>query len=149
MNLRGSILRIIDANINRAKEGIRVCEDIIRLISNDKRGTSKLKRIRHDISKILNGSKISLSDIIRYRNSKADVGKRIKTKNTKTKIYDIFLANCQRVKEAIRVLEELLCIFDINASRKFQDLRFKFYNVEKECIKKIGHLCDIRYRKLP
>ena len=149
MYLRGSILRIIDANINRAKEGMRVCEDVMRLIINDKTKTSKLKKIRHDISKILKDSKVGECEIIKYRDSQSDVGKRIKTKNTKQNIYDILLANCQRVKEAIRVLEELFYIFDINASRKFQNLRFRFYNVEKECVKKLGHLCDIRYRKLP
>ena len=146
MNFKSSFLRIIDANINRAKEGTRVCEDIMRLAVNDKKKTTKIKKIRHSISKILKDSKIGEREIIRHRNSQSDVGKKIKTKNTKKNICDIFFANCQRVKEAIRVLEELFYIFDASASRKFEALRFRFYNVEKECIKKIGHLCNIRYR---
>lgn len=145
MNYKASFFRIIDANINRAKEGLRVCEDIMRLAINDKDKTIKLKKIRHAVSRILKESNIKEFEIIKYRNSLSDIGKNIKAKLYKKDISDIFLANSQRVKEAIRVLEELFSIFDILSSRKFQNLRFKFYNVEKECIKKIGHLCNIRH----
>ncbi|MDD5617753.1 MAG: thiamine-phosphate pyrophosphorylase [Candidatus Omnitrophica bacterium] len=144
MNPRGKILRIVDANINRAKEGLRVCEDIIRFITDDKKATSELKDIRHKVSKIIKESKIKETEIIKHRQSQSDVGKAIRIKNIKKAAFDIFLANSQRVKEAIRVLEELFSILDENSSRKFQNLRFKFYNAEKECLKKIGYLCNIR-----
>ncbi|MFC1709419.1 thiamine-phosphate pyrophosphorylase [Candidatus Omnitrophota bacterium] len=139
MNYKGSILRIIDANINRAKEGGRVCEDIMRLVLNDKNNTVKLKEIRHDVSKIAKGSRIKQFDIIGNRNSRLDVGKRTNLKNCKKNVPDVFMANSQRIKESLRVLEELFCLFDDSASRKFQNLRFKFYNVEKDCFKKIAH----------
>lgn len=143
MNYRGRILRIIDANINRAKEGLRVCEDIMRLIIDDKNNTQRLKKIRHDISKIITASKISCYDILRYRDCLCDVGRKIKTKNSKKRIVDVFIANSQRTKEALRVLEELLCVFDNKASLKFQNLRFRFYNLEKEALKKIWRLCPV------
>lgn len=149
MDYRGRILRIIDANINRAKEGLRVCEDIMRLIIDDKNNTQLLKKIRHEISKIISSSKICGYDILKYRDSLSDVGRKIKTKNLKKIIYDVFSANSQRVKEALRVLEELFCIFDSAASLKLQNLRFKFYNVEKESLKKIRHLCSDRHLNLP
>jgi len=139
MNYRSKILRIIDANINRAKEGGRVCEDLMRLAINDKATTLKIKKIRHEISQIANTSKIKSYDIIKNRNSKSDVGKRTQIRNSKKIISDLFIANSQRIKEALRVLEELFCVFDNKASRRFQSLRFRFYNVEKECFKKIAH----------
>ncbi|MBL7196878.1 MAG: thiamine-phosphate pyrophosphorylase [Candidatus Omnitrophica bacterium] len=142
MNYRGRILRIIDANINRAKEGGRVCEDIMRLVINDKNSTLKLKRIRHGVSKIVKASKIRQYEIIQHRDSKSDVGKKVKIRNSRKRIADIFIANSQRIKEALRVLEELFCIFDNSACKKFQKLRFRFYNVEKDCFKKIRHLCN-------
>jgi hypothetical protein len=137
MDYKGGILRIIDANINRAKEGARVCEDIMRLAVNDKNSTLRLKKIRHDVSKIIRASKIKQSDIIRNRDIASDVGKKTRIGNSKNKTVDIFLANSQRIKEALRVLEELFCILDDSASRKFQRLRFKFYNLEKDCFKKL------------
>ena len=140
MDYRHSILRIIDANINRAKEGCRVCEDIMRLAFNDKNNTLKLKKIRHHVSSIINSSEIKQFEIIRHRNSLADVGKRTRINNCRNKTADIFMANSQRTKEAIRVLEELFCIFDDTTSKKFQNLRFKFYNAEKDCFKKIRQL---------
>lgn len=139
MDCRHNILRIIDANINRAKEGCRVCEDIMRLAINDKNNTLKLKKIRHQVSSIINASGIKQFEIIRHRNSVADIGKKTRINNPRNKTADIFIANSQRIKEAIRVLEELFCIFDDATSKRFQNLRFKFYNVEKDCFKKIGH----------
>lgn len=137
MNYRGKILRIIDANINRAKEGLRVCEDIMRLIVENKSNTFKLKKIRHGISQILTDSKISGYELLKYRDSIADVGRKVKSMSSKKRIGEIFMANSQRVKEALRVLEELFCIFDDKVSLKFQDLRFKFYDIEKESLERI------------
>jgi len=142
MSFRGKILRIIDANINRAKEGLRVCEDIMRFALDGKKATSKLKSIRHSVSNIVKKSKIKQLEIIDNRDSRFDVGKNLRVKNNKKALFDIFIANSQRVKEALRVLEELFCILDSNTSKKFQNLRFRFYNAEKECLKKIGYICN-------
>jgi len=43
------VYRIIDANLNRVMEGIRVCEDITRFSSNNAALTIRLKDLRHDI----------------------------------------------------------------------------------------------------
>lgn len=137
MNLKGKILRIVDVNINRAKEGLRVCEDIIRLLIDDKKETQALKDMRHKVSNILKDSKVKASEIIKYRDSQADVGRKIKTESPKKAIIDVFMANAQRVKEALRVLEEIFSILDKKASKKFQDLRFKFYGTEKKSINKL------------
>ncbi len=40
-------LRLIDANLNRLREGIRVVEDIFRYVYNDKQTAIKLKELRH------------------------------------------------------------------------------------------------------
>ena len=41
-------LRLLDANLNRLREGIRVVEDIYRYIFNDKSTASNLKTLRHN-----------------------------------------------------------------------------------------------------
>ena len=40
-------LRLIDANLNRLREGIRVVEDVFRYVYNDKQTALKLKDLRH------------------------------------------------------------------------------------------------------
>ncbi|MFC1594778.1 hypothetical protein ACFL38_05570 [Candidatus Omnitrophota bacterium] len=56
-NLDKNMLRILDANINRAKEGLRVCEDEARFILNDARYSRQLKSVRHKISSLSVGSR--------------------------------------------------------------------------------------------
>ena len=45
--MQNNTYRIIDANLNRLREGIRVVEDIFRYIYNDKELSTKLKNLRH------------------------------------------------------------------------------------------------------
>ena len=64
-----SLYRVIDANLNRLKEGVRVIEDIARYVNNDKTLASKLKEIRHqsridDLQNLLN-SRDSVNDVLR------------------------------------------------------------------------------------
>ena len=47
------LLRIIDANLNRAREGLRVCEDISRFALGDKTATRALKSIRHGATDLI------------------------------------------------------------------------------------------------
>ena len=49
MKRSNGVLRIIDANLNRALEGLRIIEEIVRFILQDKRLTGYLKAIRHQI----------------------------------------------------------------------------------------------------
>ena len=51
-------------------------------------------------------------------------------------IGDVFMANIERVKEALRVLEECCKIIDEKMSRGYRKLRFDAYETEKKIIKK-------------
>ena len=43
----GSICRILDANLNRAQEGLRVCEEYVRFALEDPVLSQELKNLRH------------------------------------------------------------------------------------------------------
>lgn len=45
------LFRIIDANINKASEGLRVLEDLARFYYDDISISERLKKIRHNIRK--------------------------------------------------------------------------------------------------
>lgn len=132
-------MRVIDANFNRSREGLRVCEDISRFILNSPSITKELKFLRHDISKIAEATS-SLSKIFfESRNSADDVGRafgeygRMKRRG----VNDIFAANMERVKESLRVLEEFFKLINKNRSARFSALRFKAYDLEKKANKRL------------
>lgn len=139
-----AINRIIDANINRAKEGLRVCEEITRFILNSRNLTKKLKKIRHEIDLILE----ALPDrtaLFTERKSLSDVGRNIFAGELKRKNYqDIFFANIQRAKESIRVLEEFGKLKDIKLAVGFKKVRYRLYEIEKQVAEEISALRHFR-----
>ena len=134
--------RILDANINRAKEGLRVCEEISRFHLKDTQGTKRFYALRHRLTRILNASRLTPRLLYAYRNAKDDPGKDFCAARTPKTFKAIFLANAQRVKEALRVCEEFLKLLDKDASRKIQRLRFSFYDLEKKTIERFPGLLD-------
>ncbi len=133
------IHRIIDANTNRLKEGLRVIEDIIRFIANDKKLTYGFKNLRHGITSCLaEVTELKSISIIKDREAEKDVGKHsIRQEFKRNSVLDIFLANAQRIKESIRVLEEFFKLYDKKTAAHFKSLRYKMYVLEKRAIKKL------------
>lgn len=133
-----SVNRIIDANINRTKEGLRVCEEITRFILQDYRLTSKLKKVRHDIDLIVKKKLPANIKLIGERNALKDIGRNIYARELKRKdISDIFFANMQRIKESTRVLEEFSKLKNISAAIDFKTIRYTLYELEKTIVKKL------------
>ena len=136
--------RIIDANLNRLKEGLRVCEEVVRFIVNSRTLTEEFKRLRHGIDGAIK-RKGFFSAAIRGRRSLNDPGREIYVNELKRKgIRDIFCANMQRVKESMRVLEEFSKLRDADAAIRFKRLRYRVYEVEKKAIKRISALSHHR-----
>ena len=135
--IKKELYRIIDANFNRSREGLRVCEEVTRFVWNSTSLTKDLKSVRHSISsilkdtpdivKILNDSRDSANDVLRCGCSKSEMNR--------ITYDDIFSANIQRVKESLRVLEEFFKLIDKKDSAKFTDLRFKVYEIEKKALR--------------
>jgi len=138
-NYQRSINRIIDANINRAKEGLRVCEEITRFILDSRELTAKFKAIRHKIDGIISRQPNVFSELLKERDSLKDIGKNIYINELKRDDFrDIFFANIQRVKESIRVLEEFFKLINKNFAIRFKTIRYEVYDVEKLAAKKIS-----------
>ena len=136
--------RIIDANLNRCKEGLRVCEDIARFHLKSKPTTQKIAALRHRIASIVNTCPCDKRLLYRFRDTDNDPGKRSFLGPQRRSFKDIFMANAQRVKEALRVLEEFFKLIDTKASKQVQKLRFDFYALEKKTIERFPALLDPR-----
>ncbi len=132
-----SILRVIDANLNRATEGLRVCEDFVRFIENDKKTAGQFKSIRHDIVQACLKSKISQRALLAARNSARDVGRRsLIFDQKKTSVRSLVASNFKRAEQSVRVLEECFKIVFPTYAVKFQEIRFRIYELEKEVLGK-------------
>ena len=136
-----TIYRILDANLNRAAEGMRVCEEVVRFILNDAKFTAQFKSIRHQL--IDSAGALKRRRFIEKRNSQLDVGRKILSGELKRENWqDIFFANMQRVKESVRVLEEFYKLIDKNAAVKLKNIRYRSYEIEKKVTLKFSALSD-------
>ncbi len=118
-------LRLIDANLNRLREGIRVVEDIFRYVYNDKQTALKLKELRH-LSRLEN-----YIELLETRDVKNDVLRSsIKSEQNRTNLYSILIANFKRAQESSRVLEEFCKLISIKDSENFKYIRYELYNLE-------------------
>ena len=125
-------LRIVDANLNRAREGLRVCEDVARLGYDDPQLTGDLKRVRHEVTAAGRRLPVSWRDLLAARGAERDVGRRFDSLTTPQRgtMQTLFIVNMQRAKEALRVLEESCRWAAPTVSRSWARLRFRLYAIE-------------------
>ncbi len=134
------VYRVVDANLNRAREGLRVLEEIARFVLDDVDLTANLKDIRHNLNTLVSEASNLRYDIIHSRDSEGDVGAGSWTKreSARDSLFALATANFKRVQEAARVLEEFGKLLGLPA-REFKKIRFETYLLEK----KIGaRLCE-------
>ena len=128
-----ALYRILDANFNRAKEGLRVCEDLCRYVWDQKTFTRTFKDIRHELTQIIAG--LDIQKALEARHIQGDVGRDTTISESKrVDIKAVFWANSQRVKESLRVLEEVTKLMDAKISSKLKVLRYKVYALEQKVI---------------
>ena len=131
------INRVIDANINRAKEGLRVCEEITRFSLENRSLTAAFKRLRHRLD-CLAGILKTPTNLLEGRNAAKDTGRTIYANELKRNgLRDLFFANMQRVKESLRVLEEFSKLNNIKTALSFKEIRYEVYELEKKIAQKI------------
>ena len=124
------LYRIIDANLNRAREGLRVCEDICRFVWDQREGARGFKEIRHRLTGVI--MSLDIPKLLESRNIEGDVGKiTLDGELRRRDAGDIFYANAQRVKESIRVLEEFAKLKNAPLAKDLKKLRYRIYALEK------------------
>jgi len=132
-------LRIIDANLNRIGEGLRLLEDLARLLLNDATLTQQLKTMRHELVT----SDWSFNQrLLQSRDSESDVGINIEApeQDKQRELPIMVVANARRVQEAMRVVEELAKIPGTTPkldSEKFKQARFSLYTIERTLLSRL------------
>jgi thiamine-phosphate pyrophosphorylase len=130
-------LRIIDANLDRTTEGLRVLEDVARFVLNSSTLATRLKELRHRLHDAFPELVIRL---ISVRDSASDVGRGSETvKEPAAGLIDTVVANARRVEQSLRVLEEISRLPDAAIGGAiFEEARYAVYDIEKELVSKLS-----------
>ena len=125
METTTKLYRLLDANLNRLREGIRVVEDIQRFYHDNKKLALRLKELRH-LSRLKSDKLLINRDIIN------DVLKTSTQSETRREnLHAVLTANIKRAQESSRVLEEGLKLLDTKEAEKFKHIRYELYDIEK------------------
>ncbi len=125
--------RILDVNLNRANEALRVIEEIARFYLDNKELSKKLKYARHELNKTLNSN---YEDLLKSRDTESDIGTNITNPTNKTTLTNVFQANFKRLQQALRALAEFSSLNDI-PNITFEELRYQSYTMEKKMFEEL------------
>lgn len=128
--MNGSVLRLLDANANRAREALRVLEDYARFILNDAALSEALKSLRHELAAATGPL---LADGILHRDTPGDVGTAIATpaERRREDLPHVITAAGKRLGEALRSIEEFFKIAAPDAAARIEKMRYEFYEIEQ------------------
>ena len=124
-------MRILDASSNRAREGLRVIEDFVRLTLDDPYLTQQLKELRHRLTAAF--SCIPDQPLLASRETQRDVGTRSSTASewNRSDLTEVVRANFKRLQESLRSLEEYGKVRDIRFAQQLEQLRYESYTLER------------------
>ena len=127
------ILRILDANANRCREGLRVTEDVARFLLGRAQAAALAKRLRHRVTEGVRRLPVDQALLLLSRDAEADPGRSsfARAERDRGRMADILSSNLHRAQEASRVLEEFGKPFDPRCARVFKEVRYGIYTLEK------------------
>ena len=120
------VCRILDANLDRAREGLRIIEDWCRFGLNDPQLSTKCKNLRQEIAKW------HAPDIRAARDTLGDFGTEVShpQEEERANVKSVLQANFCRIEEAMRVLEEYGKLYGKGMGKAFKQMRYQVYTLE-------------------
>ncbi len=130
-----SLYRVLDACLNRAREGLRVLEDYCRFFCPRTELLSELKSLRHELcaAEQLASVKDLLPGRLRARDTLSDAGTTLTHphEQRRSDADQIRIANLRRVQESLRSLEEFGKLLSTEFAEAMKQLRYRTYVIEK------------------
>lgn len=141
-----AIYRIIDANFNRAREGLRIAEEFCRFALNNEPLSGRCKQLRHQLSSAV--SRLDMQRLITARDTENDIGCGIDVANQMKRggFEDCVTAGFARTTEALRVLAEAAATIGAATAGTFEQLRYDCYALEKDIV--LFGFSALRFRKV-
>ncbi|WYL94034.1 MAG: thiamine phosphate synthase [Gloeotrichia echinulata IR180] len=120
------VYRILDANLDRAREGLRIIEEWCRFGLNNVQLAGQCKHLRQEIAQW------HTAEVRAARDTPGDLGTDLThpQEEKRANIKSLLQANFCRVEEALRVLEEYGKLTNPNMGKAFKQMRYQVYTLE-------------------
>ena len=130
-----AIYRILDANLDRAREGLRIVEEWCRFALNNSTYSNECKEMRSLLAQWHH------PQLRRARNTPEDVGTQLSNPQEEVRhsIEDVLVANLCRIQEALRVLEEYGKLYHPEMGVTFKQMRYRVYTLESNLMGNSPH----------
>lgn len=131
-------LRLLDVNLNRAREALRVIEDYARFVRDDAAAAADAKLARHALREIADA--VGAAALLGARDIRGDVGRDRKTAGELERgtIDDVVQAAFGRLSEATRGLGEYAKLLSPQAATAAETLRYQGYALEQRIVLRGG-----------
>ena len=125
------VWRLLDANTNRAREGLRVVEDTARFVLDRPEASTALRGLRHKLDELV---RAHYGTLLQNRDVETDSGRTRSATPHRGGVPALLASNFKRCEEALRVLEEYGRVVSPKAVSRVQSLRFQVYKWEKKLL---------------
>ena len=125
-NATSTLYRILDANLDRAREGLRVIEEWCRFGLENQQLTSTCKQFRQELASWHH------SVLRMARDTAHDPGTQLShpQEETRADLPTVIQVNLCRIQEALRVLEEYGKVYDAEMATACKQMRYQVYILE-------------------
>lgn len=125
-----AVYRILDANLDRAREGLRIVEEWCRFGLNNPSHTEQLKHLRQTLAQW------HTAELRLCRDTPGDPGTAIThpQEAERTSVTAVLQANFCRVQEALRALEEYGKLYRSDLAAGAKSMRYQVYTLESEIL---------------
>lgn len=128
--------QIIDANLNRIREGMRCVEEAIRYDRKLEANYDTYRALRHRFSDIEQKLRNLYPQILENRNMNTDKGTEAQSVVTRKNLNELVKANINRVSEGLRVVEEYLKLLPVSDDiiEKIKSIRYDWYSLDQQLV---------------
>jgi thiamine-phosphate pyrophosphorylase len=130
ISIQPAVRRILDANFDRAREGLRIIEEWCRFALNNTEMASECKQMRQELGMW------HTPEIRSARDTSGDIGTALTHpgEEQRTGIEQLLQANLCRIQEALRVLEEYGKLYSSSLSSGCKQMRYRVYTLESNLL---------------
>jgi thiamine-phosphate pyrophosphorylase len=124
------IHRILDANLDRAREGLRIVEEWCRFGLNDRALAEECKQLRQELASW------HTLQLRQARDTPGDIGTELShpQEEKRIDIQHLLQANLCRIQEAMRVLEEYSKLYNTEMALSCKQMRYRVYSLESKLL---------------
>ena len=127
--------RIVDVNLNRARESLRVLDDYARFVLNDAFLTARFKQLRHRLAEASTALPQHL--LLGSRDTRADVGTELTGDGeySRPSAAKVAAINAKRLQESLRSSEEFGKVLSVPFAKAAEAIRYEAYSLEQTLVR--------------